>query len=252
MKRFVFFLVVQAAMCLFLPAGQMLSANDEVADYVLMVDVSGNGRNIYIEGIQQSIDSFYVEATRHGRLVALNFAKKVTAVGDSVDADYYTYCDLGRMLRTLQSILRQIESRHARVFIVSDFHNASPRTGTAALDVASMSDVRRGFDELCTTIDLQVYLMVIPPSTRYDGYSLTAVQDIVGAGRCEVVPASPGIETTRFMLRCVSETNALLGIADGPQPKGSLPATVAVLLLLFLAVAGMCLYGKYRHRLNRH
>ncbi|MBQ8676778.1 MAG: hypothetical protein IJ528_11285 [Bacteroidaceae bacterium] len=252
MKRFLFFLVLQAAMCLCLPSSQRLHASDDVADYLLLVDVSGNGRNIYIEGIQQSIDSFYVEATRHGRLIALNFAKTVTAVDDSLGADYYSYCDLGRMLRTLLSILRQIESRHARVFIVSDFHNASPRTGNAGLDAASMSDVSRGFDELCATLDLKAYLMVIPPSTRYDGYSLDAVQDVVGADRCQVVPASPGIETTRFMTSCVRETNSLLGIVDGPQPKGSVPATLAVLLLMVLAVTGLCLYDKYRCHMKPH
>ena len=227
---------------------QGVCAQDDVADYVLMVDVSGDGRNIYIEGVQQSLDSFYVSATRHGRLTTLNFARSVASVGTSHDDDFYRYCDLGRMLRTLHALLAQAHSSHARVFILSDFHNAVPSVGGIPLDAAALTDVSRGFDTLADSTDLQVFLLVIPPSTRYEGYSLDAVRSVIGAERCQVVTASPYGETTQMMLDCVAETNRLLGIIDGPRPKGSLPATIAVLAIMASGIALLCIGSRYRWR----
>jgi len=40
-----------------------------------------------------------------------------------------------------------------------------------------------------------------------------------------------------YMLDKVSELNRLRGISDGPKPKGSLPLTVACLVLMAAAIA---------------
>ena len=230
-----FFVMLWAVAAWLLPACSIVGQTDE-ADYLWMVDVSG-GRNIYIEGIQDAIDTFYVETMRHDRLHTFNFAKSVVDAGQAFDADFYDYCDLTAMLTALDSLIGHSRCRYVRAFVLSDFHNADSLHGSAVLESDSLRWLGRSMAAHIEGRDVKVYLMVLPPSGRYDGYSLHAIEEILPAGICETYAVMPDTATVNYMLDKVSELNRLRGISDGPKPKGSLPLTVVCLVLMAAAIA---------------
>ena len=103
MKREMMILVSLVLMCV---AGfsQRASAQVEKVDYLWLVDVSGE-RNIYLEGVQHAIDTFYVVASKHDMLHVYNFAKTVATKDDLVDTDFYQYSDMGQMVCALDSLI---------------------------------------------------------------------------------------------------------------------------------------------------
>lgn len=223
--------------------GQGAQAQTEEADYLLLMDVSG-GRNIYMEDVQHAIDTFYVEAIRHDRVRAYSFAKTVTEFGSNVDADYYAYCDLGGMLRRLSGLMSECGGRYIRVLILSDFHNATPADGMAPLQPSGMTDVSRSIATLCQDRDVEVHLLVLPPSTRYEGYSLQQVQQVLGTERCMVELVEGGKQTARYMLDIVHTLNRQRGISDDGPAKGSMPLTVISLTIMAAAIVVLYKWGQ--------
>ncbi len=230
-----FFVIVWAVVAWMLPACDVAGQNDDV-DYLWMVDVSG-GRNIYIEDIQYAIDTFYVEASRHDRLQAFNFAKSVVGVGQATGSDFCDYCDLTAMLVALDSLIGHSRCRYVRAFVLSDFNNADTLHGRAALNADSLEWLGSRLTEHSEGRDVRVSLMVLPPSDRYGSYSLHEVEKIVPADICEVFAVVPDTTTMNYMLGKVAELNRLRGITDEPEPKGSMPLTVACLVVMAAAIA---------------
>ena len=241
---------VVVALLVWMPGMPQVLAQADGADYLLMVDVSGNGRNIYIEDIQQAIDTFYISAIRHARLRTLNFAKTVVDVGSDVPADFYDYCDLGLMLRSLGQCIGRCEGKYVRAVVVSYFHHSDSVNGNTVMPADSLADVAKTFSTACADKDVQVTLMVIPPSTRYAGYSLEAVERLIGADRCEVFPVASAAEARDYLLNMVDDLNHLRGITDGPPAKGSASATITAVVAMVGGVAALCLSDRIRRRKN--
>ena len=147
MKREMMILVSLVLMCV---AGfsQRASAQVEKVDYLWLVDVSGE-RNIYLEGVQHAIDTFYVVASKHDMLHVYNFAKTVATKDDLVDTDFYQYSDMGQMVCALDSLISHSYSRYVRAFILSDFFHHSPTGVQERLNPEAYSDVRNHLNEIC-------------------------------------------------------------------------------------------------------
>lgn len=231
--------------CLTTWADNTEGRNDS-ARYLLMVDVSGNGRNIYIEGIQHEIDTFYIAASRHDDLTTYNFAKSVVGVGDSLSPDFYDYCDLRQMMQSLLDFIQSSDSRYVRAFVLSDFHHADTLRSGMSLNVDSLSEMHQAFNAVCHERDVHVHLLVIPPSTRYGGYSLYEVQKTIGPDFCTIHPVTPDGATSDFLLAQVDSLNQIRGITDGPAPKGSAPTTIVTLVIMCGAIASLCLSTRLR------
>ena len=230
----------------FLTAGA--SAQTEQADYLWFVDVSGH-RNIYIEGIQQSIDSFYIEASKHDHLRVYNFANGVVPLGEPItDEQFYKYSDLTAVLQTLDSLVDSSQSKYVRAFILSDFHNSDTVNGNVALSPDSLIGLREALSTHCFEKDVKFYLMVIPPTIRYKGYSIHAMQAILPFGSSEVFGVTPDSKTTEFMLSKVYELNRLRGIDDSKKPNGLIVAVLIFVAVFMLVVCGMAIWKKSRNK----
>ena len=160
MKREMMILVSLVLMCV---AGfsQRASAQVEKVDYLWLVDVSGE-RNIYLEGVQHAIDTFYVVASKHDMLHVYNFAKTVATKDDLVDTDFYQYSDMGQMVCALDSLISHSYSRYVRAFILSDFFHHSPTGVQERLNPEAYSDVRNHLNEICRTKNVAISLLVLP------------------------------------------------------------------------------------------
>lgn len=221
------------------------SAQTDQVDYLWFVDVSGH-RNIYIEGIQHSIDSFYIEASKHDRLRVYNFAADVVPVGEQIDNDnFYKYSDLSAVLYALDSLVSTSQSKYVRAFILSDFHHADSVNGNVALSPDSLREVREAIATHSFDKNVKFYLMVIPPSARYNGYSLHAIQAILPFGSSEVFGVTPDNKTTAYMLSKVYELNALRGIDDKEVQKIPL---VAIIVIIVVMVNGLIVWLYLRKR----
>ena len=220
---------------------QHVTAQVEKVDYLWLVDVSG-ARNIYIEGIQHAIDTFYVVATKHDALRVFNFAKTVASKDDVVDADFYQYSDMGCMVRTLDSLITHSHSRYVRAFVLSDFFHHSPLTGDERLNPEAYADVRNNLAEVCETKNVEISLMVLPPSSNEGEYSLDALQSLLPASCTETLGVSPDHHTVDFLVQKVAAVDQLRGLSDEDVEEHS-PLTTYIILGVFLvALVGLAIY----------
>lgn len=221
---------------------QRATAQVEKVDYLWLVDVSGQ-RNIYLEGIQHAIDTFYVVATKHDVLHVYNFAKTVATKDDVVDGDFYEYSDMGRMLQALDSLIRGSRSRYVRAFVLSDFFHHSPEpTDEERLNPEVYADIRNDLDEVCRVKNVGISLMVLPPSTNEGRYAIDEVQAVLPTGCTDVFGVSPDHKTVDYLVNKVEEMNQWRGVKDETTDVSSPLATYIVLGLFLLALAGLAIY----------
>ena len=224
---------------------QHVTAQVEKVDYLWLVDVSG-ARNIYLEGMQSAIDTFYVAATKHDELHVYNFAKTVATKDDIVDADFYQYSDLGCMLVALDSLIAHSPSRYVRAFVLSDFFNEDPVEGDARLNPAGYAAVRDHLVTVCKTKNVEIYLLILPPSSNYNGYSLEEVKSLLPYDHTETFGVSPDHRTVDYLMQKVEAVNQLRGVHDEVVEPHSPLATYIILGVFIAALAGVAIYLKLR------
>lgn len=225
--------------------GQVAKAQVEKVDYLLLVDVSGE-YNIYLKGIQHAIDTFYVAATKRDALRVYNFAKTVATKDDVVDADFYQYSDLGCMLQVLDSLIKHSNSRYVRAFILSDFFNEDPVGGDARLNPVLYSAVRDDLEAVCRTKNVEISLMLLPPSSNYNGYSIEEVKSLLPIDRTETFSVSPDQRTIDYLMHKVEAVNRLRGLSDEPVEQHSPIASYIILGLFLVALLGLAAYLKWK------
>ena len=224
---------------------QHASAQVEKVDYLWLVDVSGE-RNIYLEGIQHAIDTFYVVATKHDALHVYNFAKTVATKEDIVDADFYQYSDLGCMVTALDSLIKHSNSRYVRAFVLSDFFHHSPKADDEHFNPELFADVRNDLEKVCSTKNVQISLMILPPSSLKGEYALDALQSLLPTSYTETFGASPDQRTVDFLMQKVEAVNRLRGVSNEVVEESSPLATYIILGVFLAALAGLGIYLKLR------
>ena len=241
MKKIAKFVIAALLLLVGVPQvhAQKMGATDKV-DYILVIDASGK-RNMYLEGIQQSIDSFYVAASRHDDLHVYNFATSLVEAGDTLSEEFCQYSDIARMFRELAGVIRNSEDNVVRVYIVSDFFNDEPVAGDHPLVVDTLTDIREEYEHLTQLKDLEISFMLLPPSSRMHGYTLTEAKALMPL-RMNEYAVTPDSLTTEFMLREVKRIDQLRGLDEQAKETGSPVVSIIVLSLFILAVAGAVVY----------
>ncbi len=224
---------------------QYAAAQVEKVDYLWLVDVSGE-RNIYLEGIQHAIDTFYVEASKHDALHVYNFAKTVATKDDVVDADFYQYSDLGCMLVALDSLIKHSNSRYVRAFVLSDFFNEDPQGGDSRLNPAGYAAIRHDLDAVCRTKNVEINLLILPPSSNYSGYSLEEVKSLLPYDYTETFGVSPDHRTVDYLMQKVEAVNQLRGVHDDVVEPSSPLATYIILGVFMATLIGVAVYLKMK------
>lgn len=230
-------------MALFIISALFCDANAQIekADYLWIVDVSGN-RNIYIEGMQNAIDTFYIETTKRDNLHVYNFAKTLNNKDDIVDSDYDKYSDLACMLQGLDSLIKNSKSRYVRAFILSDFYNDVPGSGDIPLNTIELSYLKGALMNDCHKKDVKIHLLILPPSSRYGGYSLNQVLEILPGDCTDKFATTPDLKTVDYLKQQIDEINKLRGITDEEQEPSSPIVTYIVLGLLLATLIGIGTY----------
>ena len=224
---------------------QHVTAQVEKVDYLWLVDVSGV-RNIYLEGMQHAIDTFYVAATKYDALHVYNFAKTVATKDEIVDADFYQYSDLGCMLVALDSLITHSASRYVRAFVLSDFFNEDPVDGDARLNPAGYAAVREDLEAVCRTKNVEINLLILPPSSNYNGYSLDEVKSLLPNDYTESFGVSPDQRTVDYLMQKIESVNRLRGLIDEPKEESN-PLTTYIILGVFIAaLIGLAIYLKLK------
>ena len=237
MKREMMILVSLVLMC-FAGFSQRASAQVEKVDYLWLVDVSGE-RNIYLEGVQHVIDTFYVVASKHDMLHVYNFAKTVATKDDLVDTDFYQYSDMGQMVCALDSLISHSYSRYVRAFILSDFFHHSPTGVQERLNPEAYSDVRNHLNEICRTKNVAISLLVLPPASSKGGYSLEELKSLLPASCIETFGVSPDQRTVDYLMSKVEAMDRLRGLNDDVADTSSPIATYIILGVFLLALAAL-------------
>ncbi len=228
---------------IFSTAGNVALAQIEKVDYLWLVDVSSNGRNIYIEGIQHAIDTFYVAATEKDNLHAYNFAKKLYRKDELADADFKKYSDLTAMLEGLDSLIANSQSHYVRAFILSDFINDTPLAGAVPINPNALDYLRNRLLNTCQAKDVKIFLLVTPPTSDFHGLSLKEIQKVLPQYCTKVRTVTPDQSTTDFLIQQVKEADILRGISAEGVEVNETPVTTYIVLCLLLAVlVGTILY----------
>ena len=225
------------------------TAQVEKVDYLWLVDVSG-ARNIYIEGIQHAIDTFYVVATKHDALRVYNFAKTVATKDDIVDGDFYQYSDMGCLVVALDSLIKHSPSRYVRAFVLSDFFNNSPVTGGERLNPEMYADVRNDMFEVCSSKNVEISLMILPPSSNDGVYSLNELQSLLPVSCTETFGVSPDHHTVDYLMQKVTAINQLRGLHDEVVEEHSPLVTYIILGVFLAALAGLAITFQIRKKKN--
>lgn len=220
---------------------QVVKAQVEKVDYLWLVDVSGE-RNIYLEGIQHAIDTFYVVATKHDALRVYNFAKTVVTKEDIVDTDFYQYNDLGCMVMVLDSLIRNSSSRYVRAFVLSDFFHNAPMPDGTHFNPEMYADVRNDLVEVCTEKNVEISLLILPPSSLEGEYALDALQSLLPTSCTDTFGASPDHRTVDYLMQKVEAVDRLRGLSDEVVEENTPIATYIILGVFFVALAGMAIY----------
>lgn len=233
------------AVCLIASAlGADLNAQIEKADYLWIVDTSSkSGSNIYIQGIQHAIDTFYTEVTKTDEIHAYSFAKSLCDRGDIVDTDFNRYSDMTVMLEGLDSLISHSKSHYVRAFILSDFFNETPLSGDVPINPVELSYLQSRLMSTCASKDIRIYLLVTPPSSNFGGYSLEQIKQILPSYCTESFAVTPDKRTVDYLIKTVDETNKQRGIGVDNAKEESTPIITYIILCLFLAViVGTILY----------
>ncbi len=218
-------------------------AQIDKVDYIWLVDVSGNGRNIYIEGIQHSIDTFYVAATEKDNLHAYNFAKKLYMKDELADTDFKKYSDMTAMLEGLDSLIANSESHYVRAFVLSDFVNVTPLAGAVPINANALGYLRNRLMNTCQSKDVGIVLLVTPPTSDFHGQSLDEIKKVLPQYCTKVRAVTPDQSTTDFLMEQVKEADSHRGIpTDGEAVSETPIATFIVLCLLLAMLVGTGLY----------
>lgn len=224
--------------------GADLNAQIEKADYLWIVDTSSkNGRNIYNEGIQHAIDTFYTEVVKTDEIHAYSFGKFLCDRGDIVDADFNQYSDMTVMLEGLDSLISHSKSHYVRAFILSDFFNDTPLSGDVPINPVELQYLQSQLMSTCASKNVKIYLLVTPPSSSFGGYSLEQVKEILPSYCTESFAVTPDKRTVDYLIQTVNETNKQRGFGVDDTDEESTPIITYVILCLFLAViVGTILY----------
>lgn len=222
------------AMLIFSAVWNVVDAQKQKADYYWLIDVSGK-RNVYLDGIQHSIDTAYVVITEQDNLHVYNFAKTTATKDDLIDSDFYEYSDMGKMIITLDSLVSHAKSQFVRVFILSDFFNVDPTNGESRLNPELYAQQRKNIERVCEEKNVKFSLILLPPSSGIMGYSLAEIQNILPQKHTVKFPAAPDHSTTDFIMTEIEELNRQRGIiAEVTASESSLPTFI--ILGVFLAV----------------
>lgn len=225
--------------------GSDLNAQIEKADYLWIVDTSskGHGRNIYIQGIQHAIDTFYTEVAKTDEIHAYSFGKSICDRDDIVDADFNRYSDMTVMMEGLDSLISHSKSRYVRAFILSDFFNDTPLSGDVPINPTELGYLQRRLMSTCSEKDVRIYLLVTPPTSNFGGYSLEQVRAVLPSYCTRSFSVTPDKRTVDYLIQAVDETNRQRGIGTDEVEEESTPVVTYVILCLFLAViVGTILY----------
>jgi len=224
---------------------QVVKAQVEKVDYLWLVDVSGE-RNIYLEGIQHAIDTFYVVATKHDALRVYNFAKTVATKEDIVDADFYQYSDLGCMVMVLDSLIKNSSSRYVHAFVLSDFFHHAPMADDEHFNPELYANVRHDLEEVCSTKNVEISMLILPPSSLEGEYALDALLSLLPTSCTETFGTSPDHRTVDYLMQKVEAVNRLRGVSDEVVEEHSPLATYIILGVFIAALAGCAIYLKLR------
>lgn len=231
--------------------GADLNAQIEKADYLWIVDTSnkGHGRNIYIQGIQHAIDTFYTEVTKTDAIHAYSFGKSLSERDDIVDADFNRYSNITVMLEGLDSLISHSKSHYVRAFVLSDFFNETPLSGDVPINPVELMYLQSRFMSTCSTKDVRIYLLITPPTSGFGGYSLEQVKQILPSYCTESFAVTPDKRTVDYLIKAVDETNQQRGIGADEAEEESTPIVTYVILCLFLAViVGTILYFSFNRK----
>lgn len=223
--------------------GTFVNAQNEKVNYLWIVDTSSEkGGNIYIEGLQHAIDTFYTEVTKTDEIHAYSFAKSFCEREAFVSEDFNKYSDLTLMLEGLDSLISHTRSHYVRAFILSDFFNETPLAGDVPINPQGLKYLQSRLMSTCAEKDIRIYLLVTPPSSHLGGYSLDQVKEILPVYCTESFGVTPDQRTVDYLIKAVKDTNELRGMGTDAEENGT-PITTYVILCLFLAViVGTMLY----------
>ena len=223
---------------------------DDKVDYIWLVDVSGSS-NAYFAPVQPAIDTMFVEASKHDNLTVVNFAKyPVVGTADSLDADYYKYCDIELMLQALKDLVYQSPSKYVRAFVLSGFCNLTPESSDPIVP-DSLALLKARIMKVCHEKDVEVSLLLLPPMLNPRGCSFHQVQDILPMDGMDTFTVVPDSTLEQFLLGKIQKMNDLRGISNeeevGSSAKGwGMALGIAVGLLLVVGAYFASRYFKRR------
>lgn len=228
-----------AALCFGLNSTASTSAATTTADstvlYLWVVDVSGQN-NIYMDEMQSAIDSFFVKATANDDLRVIRYASTVIDDSTLLDDVFYGYSDQRAMLCALDSIIGESDSKFIRAYVLSDFVNNTPYEGAVSLTSESLLTIRQHLLSYSSSgKDIRTTMLILPPSTSPNGYSLEAIRTIMPENMYHQYAVTSADSLAAFFSRDIEVTDRQLGrIVDEKDDSTSTGLIISIIVLVLM------------------